>query len=247
MASGFQRKGSTPGARISRRIGRAIGEYGLLEEGDRVLVALSGGKDSYTALHMLAARRRFAPVHYELTAAHVRFEHLCGAGAQRDVLEDRCARLGVPLHVVPATVEVPEGQPLNCHRCATARRNALFRLARTLGSNKLALGHHLDDIVETVLLNLFFRGEFSTMVPSLPLFDGELTLIRPLAFAEEADILRFVDEETDVPRQTCECPVGRDTQRAKMKTLVKNLEQDYPHVRQSVFRAMRNIKHDYLA
>lgn len=246
MNTGFQRKGQSAAARISRQIGRAIGEFELLAEGDRLLVAVSGGKDSLTLLHMLHARRGFAPISYDLVAAHVTGGASCGSHTDAEGLATLCANLDVPFHVIDGTPELPAGEDLTCHRCSTARRNALFRLAREVGANKLALGHHLDDIVETVLLNLFFRGELSAMLPKLALFDGRLTLVRPLCLVEEKDVVRYVEEEAGFSRQAGTCDVGEDGQRKKMKELVASVERAYPNVRWSVLRALRNIKHDYL-
>lgn len=247
MQEGYQRRGDSPSARISKLVGRAIGEYDLIRDGDRILVAVSGGKDSLTLLHMLQARKAFAPVSYTLLAVHVTTNWQCGQFAQPESLPELCDRIGVPLQVVETEIRLKPGEELNCFACATARRNALFRAAAETNANKLAFGHHLDDIVETVLLNLFFRGEFSTMIPSLPLFEGRLTLIRPLAFVHESEIIRYVDEQARFPRQTCACPVGRESQRRKMKELVTSLEASNPNVRECVLRAMRNIKSDYLA
>jgi len=231
---------------ISRKIGRAIGDFQLIGDGDRILVALSGGKDSYTLLRMLAARRAFAPVRYAILAAHVRTDGRCGQCAQSRALPEACAAAGVELHVVDTSVKLKPGEELNCHACATARRQALFRVARAVDANKLALGHHLDDIVETALLNLFFQGAFATMPPSLSLFGGGLTIIRPLALVPEAEIIRYVEECANFPRVMCACPVGRESQRRKMKALVQQLERENPNVRQSVFGALRNVKPEYL-
>jgi len=231
---------------ISRRIGKAIGEFQLVADGDRIIVALSGGKDSFTLLRMLAARRAFAPVRYELVAAHVVTDGRCGECAPPRAVTEACAAAEVPLRVVDTTVKLQPGEALHCHACATARRQALFRVAKEEGANKLALGHHLDDIVETALLNLFFQGAFATMPPSLVLFGGGLTIIRPLALVPEADIVRYVDECVGFPRVTCTCPVGRESQRRKMKALVQQLEAENPNVRQSVFGALRNVKPEYL-
>jgi tRNA 2-thiocytidine biosynthesis protein TtcA len=232
---------------ISRKIGRAIGDFRLIEDGDRILVALSGGKDSYTLLRMLAARRAFAPVRYALVAAHVHTDGHCGQCAQSPrALPDACAADGIELRVSETTVRLKPGEALNCHACATARRQALFRMARDVGANKLALGHHLDDIVETALLNLFFQGAFATMPPSLALFGGGLTIIRPLALVPEAEIVRYVDECVRFPRVSCACPVGHESQRRKMKALVQQLEAENPNVRQSVFGALANVKPEYL-
>lgn len=233
-------------ARISRQIGRAIGDFGLIADGDRILVAVSGGKDSYTLLRMLAARRAFAPIDFTLHAAHVRTNWRCGQCGQARVLPETCEGLGIDLRVLETEIKLKDGEELNCHACATARRQALFRLAKELGANKLALGHHLDDIVETTLLNLFFQGAFATMPPALSLFDGGLTIIRPLALVPESDIIQYVDEAESFPRVMCQCPVGKDSQRARMKALVKQLEAENPNVRQSVFGALGNVKTEYL-
>jgi len=246
------RRGSRASARISRQIGRAIGAFDLIADGDRILVALSGGKDSLTLLTMLHARKAFAPVSFELHAAHVRLDVSCGTHADVATMEALCASLGVPFHLVAATLSTPDGgRAPACPPCALARRNALFRLARTLGVNKLALGHHLDDIVETVLLNLFFRGEFTTMPAVLPLFEGRLVLIRPLALVPEALIVRYVTEEAPFARTVASCPLGQNQQRARMKALVADLAATHPNVRWSVLHAMQRVargevKADYL-
>ena len=232
--------------RISRQIGRAVGDFHLLADGDRVIVGLSGGKDSYTLLRLLRERQRFAPIGYTLLAAHVRTDWRCGSCAHGAVLGELCEELGVPLRVLHTEIRRGDDGRINCHRCATARRQALFRLAREEGANKLAFGHHLDDIVETVLMNLFFQGAFSAMLPAQPLFGGELTIIRPLALVTEAEVIRYVEENAPFSRPVCRCPVGKDSQRARMKELIGQLEAANPDVRKSIFGAVRNVKHDYL-
>lgn len=245
-APGKRKRAKGAGARISRQIGRAIGDFQLLADGDRVLVGLSGGKDSYTLLRMLVERRAFAPIDYEIVAAHVRTNWRCGSCAHGNVLSELCAGLGVAFHQIDTEIRLGKEGVVNCFRCATARRQALFRLAKTLDANKLAFGHHLDDIVETVLMNLFFQGAFAAMLPAQPLFDGALTIIRPLAHVLEADIIRYVDEHAPFERPVCRCPIGKDSQRAQMKQLLKNLEAANPDVRQSIFGALSNVKTDYL-
>lgn len=248
-----ERRGKTrdlPGPaarRISRNMGRAIGDYGLVAEGDRILIAVSGGKDSLTLLHMLAWRQRFAPVAYTLHAAHVVSDRRSDDGGVAREIAAACERLGVPLAVRPAAVLARSEGPVNCFWCATVRRSVLFELARELGCNKLALGHHLDDIAETVLLNLFFHGNFSTMVPCQPLFAGEVTLIRPLAYVQEDDIIRFAESEAHFVTDTCRCPEGDDSQRKAMKAIIRTLGVTCPAVRQNILRAMHNIRTEYLA
>ncbi len=251
-------KGSRIARRIARKVGRAIGDWDLFTDGDRVLVAVSGGKDSFALLHHLHARRPSAPIDFTLLAAHVRVTPTCGTTAELETLREACRALEIPLHEVETVVR-PQSHPrngptsggdslegINCHRCATARRQALFRLAREVGAHKLALGHHLDDIVETALLNLLFQGNFSTMRPRQPLFDGRLVVVRPLALVTEAEVLRYVTEEIQMKRHPGDCPVGQKTERARIKALITELSRDHPRVRQSVFAALGNVKRDYL-
>lgn len=200
---------------LDRKVSRAIREFGLLADGDRVLVALSGGKDSLTLLHALLRRRRWRPEHYEIVACHVRGGMCGGACSLEELLAGYCADLEVPFRVVEQELgEPPPGgrERSPCFVCSWHRRKALFRVAREEGCNLVAFGHHKDDLAETLLLNLLWQGRHESMLPRQPLFEGELTIIRPLVLVDERDIGR-VARLGDLPAHVCPCPYGQTSKR----------------------------------
>jgi tRNA 2-thiocytidine biosynthesis protein TtcA len=238
--------GGQVGWELHKLVGRALEEFQLLQEGDHVLVAVSGGKDSLTMLDQLCKWQGRLPLKYRLSAAHVKTDFHCAGCMHQTILTDFFGARGVPGHFLHADVLAKlDGREMSCFHCARQRRTALFKLAGEIGANKVALGHHLDDLVETTLMNMFFNGNFSTMVPNRALFHGALTVIRPLAFVPESLVRTYVEEQ-GFPRQMCRCPYGRNSMRAKVKAMIKDLEQVYPDVRNSVFSAMRNIKEEYV-
>jgi len=232
--------GSDASWKVSRKVGEAIGEFGLLQHGDHVLAAISGGKDSLTMLDQLVRWRDKLPFRVRISAAHVQTDLHCGGCVHNLVLSRLFTDLDVPGHFLYAEVKgtLKPDQEMNCFHCARRRRIALFRLANQIGATKIALGHHLDDIVETTLMNLFFNGTFSTMLPRMDLFEGTVSIIRPLALCLERQVIDYVTER-EFPRQMCRCPYGRDSMRARMKTLLTQLEGLYPDVRHNIFAAMR--------
>jgi tRNA 2-thiocytidine biosynthesis protein TtcA len=228
---------------ISKRVGRAIMDYRMLQEGDKVCVAVSGGKDSLTLLKVLADRRRFVPIRYQLLAVHI------DSGYPRScakTLERYFKREGFNYHIEKSR-ELKKNSPkeINCFWCSWNRRKTLFTVADRLGYNKIALGHHKDDIIETVLLNLFFHGEFSAMSPHQELFDGKIRIIRPLAYVEEDLIRRFVKEEK-FPLYDCVCPNSLSSQRTRVSRIIRELERVCPEVKTNIFKSARRIKKDYL-
>jgi tRNA 2-thiocytidine biosynthesis protein TtcA len=232
-------------ARISKAVGRAIADYDMIQDGDRVLVAVSGGKDSLTLLRMLSRRRKFAPIEYGLEALYVDL----GYGTSPEIEEqlgDFCRKEDVAFHVKKndVTKDLSRGK-VNCFWCAWNRRKVLFSAAKEFRCRKLALGHHKDDIVETILMNLFFEGEISAMAPAQPLFKGALTLIRPLAYVEEADIECFV-RAAGFKTTRCGCAHAGMTQRAFVKNLVFCAQEVAPGVKTNIVRSLQRIKKDYL-
>ncbi|MDD5255454.1 MAG: ATP-binding protein, partial [Candidatus Omnitrophica bacterium] len=178
---------------ISKRAGKAIIDYKMLSDGDKVAVAVSGGKDSLTLLKVLHDRQRFVPIKYELVALHI---DLGFPRSFAGLLEKYFKKTGIPYRIVKVdTLKKTPRSQISCFWCSWNRRKALFETADKLGCTKVALGHHKDDIIETVLLNLFFQGEISSMCPRQELFKGKITLIRPLAYVEEYMIRRFAREE----------------------------------------------------
>lgn len=235
---------TTTGRYISTRIGRAIADYGLIKDKDKILVAVSGGKDSMSLVTLLNERRRWAPVHYDLFAVHVESDFRCGGCVHTKVLRKFFQEMEIPYRVEKIKV-LDENRKTSCFWCSWNRRKALFTLADKLGCNKVAMGHHRDDIIETLLLNLFYHGEFSGMNPKQELFDGKITIIRPLCYVEE-DALRRYAKESGFPSQLCRCPNSDTSKRRLMKNLLKKIEKDCRHVKTNVFRSMSRINNEYL-
>jgi len=228
---------------ISKRVGRAIMDYKMLSEGDKVLVAVSGGKDSLTLLNVLNDRRKFVPIKYELLAVHVDMGYPCH---HSKILAEYFKKLGVSYHI--QKIDILKGKSrkdISCFWCSWNRRKALFQAAGRFGCTKVALGHHKDDIIETTLLNLFFQGEISTMCPRQELFDGKIVIIRPLAYVEE-DLIRRFAKTLDFPHYKCVCPNSVTSKRTKMKGIIKELEKACPDVKTNIFKSVKRIKKDYL-
>jgi len=228
---------------ISKRMGRAIIDYGMIKAGDKIAVAVSGGKDSMTLLRILNERRRFVPVKYDLLAIHVDQGYPRSYSA---ALIKYFRKLKIDYHIEKTdALKKTRKKDINCFWCAWNRRKALFQAADKLGFYKVALGHHLDDIVETVLLNMFFQGEISGMCPKQELFKGRITLIRPMAYVEEEMIARFVKQEK-IPHDSCTCPNSVISHRAKMGKIIAQLRKTCPEVKTNIFRSLQRIKKDYL-
>ena len=173
---------------ISKRVGRAIIDYNMIDAGDKLLVAVSGGKDSLTLLKVLQDRQKFVPIKYDIIACHVDMGYPRSiSGLVTRYLKKQGVKYHIEKRPLPAQKNVRKSQiaKINCFWCSWNRRKALFEVAAKLGCNKVCLGHHLDDIVETILLNLFFQGEISAMNPKQELFKGKITIIRPLCYTEE--------------------------------------------------------------
>jgi tRNA 2-thiocytidine biosynthesis protein TtcA len=230
--------------RIKRAVGRAIADYNLIAEGDRIAVAVSGGKDSYTLLHILEELRQRAPVKYELMAINIDSGY---PGFRADIIAEHLAEHGFRHHMEQTghygiIQEKRRPGSSYCSICARLKRGALYSLARQFNCNKLALGHHLDDFIETLLLNQFFVGSLKAMAPGMLADNGETTVIRPLVYVAEQDIIRF-SRTNHFPVVCCCCPVcgQADQQRKKMKELLTNLERDIPFVKRSLLKALANV------
>jgi len=230
---------------LRQKVGNAIGRFDLISEGDNIAVGVSGGKDSLTLLYQLANLRRYSPVRYELQAVML--------GLQSNVptagVEAFCRELAVPFHYVPtqigAIVFEARQEKNPCSLCANLRRGALNNMAKALGCNKVALGHHQDDVIETLLLSLFFEGRVHTFSPRTFLSRKELTVIRPLVFTPEA-VTRRLSELLRFPVVDYCCPASGQTQRQSMKELIASLESDYPALRRKLLSAIQNIDIDPL-
>jgi len=228
---------------ISKRVGRAIMDYEMLASGDKIAVAVSGGKDSLTLLRVLNDRRKFVPIKYELLAVHIDMGYPCH---HPKILAEYFKKIGVNYHI--EKIDILQGKTrkdISCFWCSWNRRKALFEVGDRFGCTKVALGHHKDDIIETILMNLFFHGEISAMSPKQELFKGKITIIRPLAYVEEDMIVRFA-KSAGFPHQKCSCPNSLTSNRTKIADIIKDIKKVCPDVKTNIFRSVKRIKEDYL-
>ncbi|KJJ84999.1 2-thiocytidine tRNA biosynthesis protein, TtcA [Candidatus Omnitrophus magneticus] len=240
------KKISRTGRKIISRIGKASISYGLINDGDRVLVGVSGGKDSLTLLTLLSEMRKWTPVKFDLFAVHIKTDFHCGQCVHNEVLTKIFEELEVPYIFLNIKV-LDENNKTNCFWCSWNRRKAIFTLADEIGYNKIAFGHHKDDIVETILMNLLYNGEISTMNPKQELFEGRLTIIRPLCYVEEEMIKTFVKEH-GLPEQFCKCPFGKDSRRKYIKNFLTETQKitKRANIKTNIFNSLSRIKEDYI-
>lgn len=236
-------------AQLRGSVGKAIGDYAMIADGDRVMVCLSGGKDSYTLLDVLLSLQRSAPIRFELIAVNLDQKQ---PGFPADVLPRYLAGLGVNHHIIEqntyAVVKrvIPDGKTM-CGLCSRLRRGALYRHAAEHGITKIALGHHRDDIVETLFLNLFFGGRLKAMPPKLLSEDGRHIVIRPLAYVAERSIARYAAARA-FPLIPCTlCGSQTNLQRLAVKNMLREWEEKFPGRIESIFSALRNVSGSQLA
>lgn len=235
--------------RLRRQVGEAIGDYRMIEDGDRVMVCLSGGKDSYALLDILLALQTRAPVRFELSAVHLDQKQ---PGYDPSVLPTYLRRLNVPFHIIEqdtySVVQrvIPEGRTM-CSLCSRLRRGALYDFAAENGFTRIALGHHRDDIVETLFLNLFHQASLKAMPPKLLSDDGRNIVIRPLAFCREADLAEYARVK-GFPIMPCNlCGSQENLQRKAVKAMLEDWERATPGRVDNVFRALTNVSPSQLA
>jgi len=234
--------------RLAHEMGRCIADYQLIEPGDRVMVAISGGKDSYTLLHLLERARQRAPVRFEIIAVHLDQGQ---PGYDGSALKAWLEQQGYAHHIVRkdtyrlVTERIPEGQTY-CSMCSRLRRGILYNVAEDLGCTKIALGHHRDDTIETLMLNLMFNGTLSAMPAKLRSDDGRNTVIRPLLYSSEQDIAAYA-EHLDFPIIPCNlCGSQENLWRQQVKEMLDDIETRAPKVRQSMLAALKNVHASHL-
>jgi tRNA 2-thiocytidine biosynthesis protein TtcA len=235
--------------RLQRKVGQAIGDFNMISEGDRVMVCLSGGKDSYTLLDILLQLRQRAPVDFELIAVNLDQKQ---PGFPEHVLPDYAKQLGVPFHLIEQDTYsvvrrvIPEGKT-TCGLCSRLRRGALYNFAAQHGITRIALGHHRDDIIETLFLPLFNGGRIKAMPPKLLSDDGRHVVIRPLAYCSEADIARYA-ESRQFPIIPCNlCGSQPNLQRQAIKEMLDAWKRKHPGRIENIFRAIAHVSPSQLA
>ncbi len=235
--------------RLRRHVGTAIADYNMIEDGDRVMVCLSGGKDSYAMLDVLMNLQRSAPVSFELIAVNLDQKQ---PGFPEEVLPTYLDGVGVPYYILEKDTYsivkevVPEGKT-TCGLCSRLRRGSLYGFAQEIGATRIALGHHRDDIVETLFLNMFFGGSLKAMPPKLLSDDGANVVIRPMAYCKEKDLAEYADYK-EFPIIPCNlCGSQENLQRVQVKAMLRDWERQYPGRTETIFRAIRNVAPSQLA
>ncbi|GAA0852170.1 tRNA 2-thiocytidine(32) synthetase TtcA [Aliiglaciecola litoralis] len=235
--------------RLSRLVGKAIADFNMIEQGDKVMVCLSGGKDSYTMLDLLLQKQRTAPIDFTLIAVNLDQKQ---PGFPDHVLPEYLSKLNVDFHIVTEDTysivkdKIPEGKT-TCSLCSRLRRGILYKTATQLGATKIALGHHRDDMLETLFLNMFYGGRLKSMPPKLVSDDGKQMVIRPLAYCTEADISHFA-QVMEYPIIPCNlCGSQENLQRKVIKQMLQDWSTRFPGRIESMFKAMQNVVPSHLA
>ena len=234
--------------RLRRKVGHAIGDFGMIEENDKILVCMSGGKDSYFLLDVLLSLKRSAPINFTIIPVHIDSGF---PNSPEYLLEDHLKKVGLPYYIIQRPVyelckeKVGEGIPY-CSMCSRLRRGYLYSFAREIGANKLALGHHKDDCLATFFLNLFYSGMMKAMPPILRNDKDDLTVIRPLIYCREKDIVSIskIKEYPVLPKGLCGW--GEDQQRANMNKMIRSWDKQFPKRADIVFKAIKNVVPSHL-
>jgi tRNA 2-thiocytidine biosynthesis protein TtcA len=233
---------------LRHQVGKAIQDFNMIEDGDKIMVCLSGGKDSYTLLDILMQLQKSAPIKFELIAVNLDQKQ---PGFPEHVLPNYLAKLDLPFHIIEedtysiVTDKIPEGKT-TCSLCSRLRRGIIYSWAKKNNITKIALGHHRDDILETLFLNMFFGGKLKSMPPKLLSDDGQNTVIRPLAYAKESDINQYAQLQ-GYPIIPCNlCGSQENLQRKQVKQMLQNWEREHPNRLQSIFKSISNVAPSHL-
>lgn len=234
--------------RLRRNVGKAIGDFGMIENNDKVMVCLSGGKDSYTMLDILLFLKKIAPIHFDIVAVNLDQKQ---PGFPEHVLPEYLDSIGVDYKIVEEDTysivkdKIPEGKT-TCSLCSRLRRGILYRTAKELGATKIALGHHRDDMLETFFLNMFHGGKLKSMPPKLVSDNGEHIVIRPLAYCTEKDIEKY-SQAAEFPIIPCNlCGSQENLQRQNIKAMLQDWNRRFPGRIESMFRALQNVAPSHL-
>ena len=231
--------------RIERRFNKGVVQYNLIEEGDKILIGLSGGKDSLALIELLGRRARIFKPRFSVIAVHVVMKNI-PYQSNLEYLRAHAETFGVPLVVYETSFDPStDTRKSPCFLCSWNRRKALFTVAKEQGCNKIALGHHMDDILETLLMNLTYQGAFSTMPPRLVMKKFDMTIIRPMCLVHEADLVELAALHS-YQKQVKNCPYESQSSRSDMKGILRQLEEMNPEARYSLWGSMTNVQEELL-
>lgn len=231
--------------RIERRFHKGMVQYGLIDEGDKILVGLSGGKDSLALVELLGKRARIYKPRFSVVAVHVVMKNI-SYQSDTDYLKAHCEAFGIPFVSYETSFDpTTDTRKSPCFLCSWNRRKALFAVAKEQGCNKIALGHHMDDILETLLMNITYQGAFSTMPPRLVMKKFDMILIRPMCLVHESDLIELAALR-DYRKQVKNCPYESQSSRSNMKGVLRQLEAMNPEARYSLWGSMTNVQEDLL-
>ncbi len=232
--------------RFAHHAGRGIRRFSMIHPGDRVLIGVSGGKDSLALTLALSERKKWVPIDYELHALHIEWREHPLSQEERQAIDGFYADLGIPLRRVTASICPPTfHKRFSCYTCSRNRKRLLFDEAARIGATRIALGHHMDDIAHTTLMNLFFRGEFSTMMPVQQFFGGKVSIIRPLCEVRETEVTRLASR-LELPVVAARCPNAERNQRRLMREILRQASRVDRHAAGNIYGAAWRVKQDYL-
>ncbi len=231
--------------KIHQKARKCIKQYGLIEEGDRILIGLSGGKDSLALTEILGEKSKIFNPRFSLVAAHITITNV-GYQSDLEYLESQAAQYNMPfVHHTTNFDDSTDNRKSPCFLCSWNRRKTLFEIAKAYGCNRIALGHHQDDILETLLMNMAFQGAIGTMPPKLKMDKFDMTIIRPLALNSEKEMIELA-KIRQFRKQQKNCPYEKDSHRSDMKSILHRLEAMNPNARHSLWSCMNNVQQEYL-